>query len=85
MPYIKQESREAIDLAVGEVIKNVRSSGDAAYVITTFLQDFMDCDIRNYTHYATVIGILETVKMEFYRREIAAYEDEKCEQNGDVF
>jgi len=32
-----------------------------------------------------VIGVLESVKMELYRRKIADYEDEKCEENGDVY
>ena len=39
----------------------------------------------NYEKYNTVIGVLECVKQELYRRQIAPYEDKKCEENGDVY
>ena len=32
-----------------------------------------------------VRGVVECVKLEFYRRAVAAYEDEKCKENGDVY
>ena len=38
--------------------------------------------------YATIndiIGALEGAKMEFYRRVVAPYEDEKIKENGDVY
>jgi len=33
----------------------------------------------------TVIGVLECAKLELYRRVVADYEDQKCEENGDVY
>lgn len=34
---------------------------------------------------ADVIGTIECVKLEFYRRVVAPYEDKKAEQNGDAY
>lgn len=34
---------------------------------------------------ADVLGTIECVKLEFYRRVVAPYEDQKCEQNGDAY
>ena len=39
----------------------------------------------SYHAYNEIIGVLECVKQEFYRRMVAPYEDKKCEENGDVF
>lgn len=33
----------------------------------------------------TILGVLECVKLELYRRVAAPYEDRKIEENGDVF
>lgn len=61
--------------------------GTLNYIITR-LCDFWCRDYAgetNYQQYNTVIGVLECVKQELYRRQIAPYEDKKCEQNGDVY
>jgi hypothetical protein len=39
----------------------------------------------SYADYNSIIGVLECAKLEIYRRTAAPYEDEKIEQNGDVF
>jgi len=38
-----------------------------------------------YSVYNRLIGVLECVKQEYYRRKIASYEDEKIIENGDVY
>ncbi len=61
--------------------------GTLNYIITR-LCDYWCRDWQgesNYAKYNTVIGVLECVKQEFYRRQIAPYEDVKCEENGDVY
>jgi len=57
--------------------------GTLNYIITR-LCDFWLGD-ANYEKYNQVIGVLECVKQELYRRQIAPYEDKKCEENGDVY
>ena len=61
--------------------------GTLNYIITR-LCDYWCRDYSgeaNYEKYNAVIGVLECVKQELYRRQIAPYEDEKCEENGDVY
>ena len=61
--------------------------GTLNYIITR-LCDYWCRDYAgeaNYEKYNTVIGVLECVKQELYRRQIAPYEDEKCKENGDVY
>ena len=61
--------------------------GTLNYIITR-LCDYWCRDFAgeaNYEKYNAVIGVLECVKQELYRRQIAPYEDEKCEENGDVY
>ena len=40
---------------------------------------------KSYADYNALIGVLESCKLEFYRRAVAAYEDEKSTVNGDVY
>ena len=64
-----------------------RPPGTLNYIITR-LCDFWYRDFSgeaNYEKYNAVIGALECVKQELYRRQIAPYEDEKWQQNGDVY
>ncbi|MCK5602733.1 hypothetical protein KAR91_12710 [Candidatus Pacearchaeota archaeon] len=45
-------------------------------------------DIRYNKCYLTIneaMGVLACVQQELYRRLAGPYEDQKCEQNGDVF
>lgn len=84
MPYIEQGDRDFLDKSLKHMKNLGLNPGDLAYIFTDLLLDFTG-GRRSYKKYATAIGILETVKMEIYRREIVPYEKEKCEQNGDVF
>lgn len=81
MPYVKD--REFLDSVVDKIDFNELGCGDMAYLITRVLLGFTQ-DV-SYERYALAIGVLETVKAEFYRREVVPYEEEKCEMNGDVF
>ena len=61
--------------------------GTLNYIITR-LCDYWSRDMSgeaNYEKYNAVIGVLECVKQELYRRQIAPYEDKACERNGDVY
>jgi hypothetical protein len=78
MPYIPQEDREAL-LTVEPV-----NPGELNYAITRLVLDFLGVNAA-YADYNTVVGVLESCKLEFYRRAVAAYEDKKIEENGDVY
>ena len=82
MPYIAQTDRKRID-----IIKqaDIRTAGDLNYAITTLIKKYMDESVGRYQQANDVMGALEGAKLEFYRRHLAAYEDEAIIKNGDVY
>jgi len=59
--------------------------GELNYKITMLIKDYLDRRGHEYRNYAGVIGVLETVILEYYRRVVVPYEQKKIEENGDVF
>ncbi|MBU2542645.1 hypothetical protein KJ785_03735, partial [Patescibacteria group bacterium] len=58
-------------------------AGELNYSITKLLLALKGAG--KYKDYNELVGALESAKLEFYRREIAPYEDIKVEENGDVY
>ena len=86
MPYIKPSDRTRIDRHVTGLAPTVKSSGELNYAITTLIDRLFANDwTPNYNSFNIVLGVLESVKLELYRRVIAPYEGEKMQLNGDVF
>jgi hypothetical protein len=88
MPYIAQESRALYDEALaglGEAISDATPDGDLNYIVTRVLSDWLQKRGLSYTAIADVVAVLETAKLEFYRRIAAPYEDGKAALNGDVY
>ena len=87
MPYITQEERKQVHGVLSEASylgMNKWPSGMLNYVITKLVVFFLG-STPNYERFNSAVGVLESVKLELYRRPIAAYEDWKCNQNGDVY
>lgn len=88
MPYIKKEEREELKLLVkaieDEVKKGKMTPGKMDYLITKMIHAYLRQKGLNFSNISEVIGVLEAVKTEFYRRVVAPYEDEKIKDNGDV-
>ena len=90
MPYIKPERRKQLGpaIAVLTTALTLRSpepqelAGDLNYVITNLLLNTLR---MTYHNMALWTGVLETAKLELYRRVIAEYEDGKREEHGDVY
>lgn len=80
MPYIKQRRRKEIEKynLIGVV------PGELNYNITKLILQYLGGH-ESYTSYNEVIGVLECIKLELYRRVIAPHEDKKKEENGDVY
>ena len=81
MPYITQQARR-------ELKNKERDSwtlGELNYEITLVIKDYLNRQGDNYTRYAGVIGVLETIILELYRRVVVPYEEKKISENGDVF
>lgn len=89
MPYIVKGNRKPIDKFVSQATHedlNIAHMlpGDLNYLITQLL--LAACKDRNsYTAYNELMGVLECVKQEFYRRQVVPYENEKRLINGDAF
>jgi hypothetical protein len=58
-------------------------AGDLNYILSRLVGFFFK-DTSRYPTIATVTGVLENVKQEFYRREAAMYEKHAIENNGDI-
>jgi hypothetical protein len=82
MPYIKKEIRADIDLTVKHYTRYLLSNGELNYLITKLL---LAQEPSSYEGYNSLIGVLECCKLEFYRRAVSVYEDQKIKENGDVF
>lgn len=80
MPYIKKEDREAFWGGA-----EPETPGELNYAITLMLNDYISYNGASYSSYNEVIGVLECVKLELYRRVISKYEDKKMKENGDVY
>jgi hypothetical protein len=81
MPYIKQERR-------ADVAKNfgvADTAGELNFFITNYITGYYLPESPSYSDFNEVVGVLESVKLEFYRRMVAPYEDQKIKENGDVY
>jgi hypothetical protein len=89
MPYIKPDERkkfQVIEFAVADLIteRTPLTAGDLNYLLTRILHAHLYAKGVSYTTMNEILGVLEAAKLEFNRRIVAPYEDEKIKQNGDV-
>jgi len=90
MPYIKKEDR----IKYENVLNSLRTIfeyhdeievGEFNYLVSSAISQLLKDKGLNYKNCNGVIGSLECVKLELYRKVIAPYEDEKITENGDVY
>lgn len=84
MPYIKPTDRPIFDNIISQINLFELNVGDINYFVTKLLIEYINVHGENYENYNSLIGVLECIKQEFYRKNIAPYEDVKIKQNGDV-
>lgn len=92
MPYIKQEKREVLDSAINGVLNCLRElesddptnnmEGNINYTITRILHRVYPG--ASYREINDAIGVLESCKLEYYRKRAAKLEDQKEFDNGPV-
>ena len=84
MPYIPQQTRSLILDTTGKVNPAaIETVGELNFAITHLMNTF--CKGDSYTAFNEVMGVVESAKLEFYRRRVAPYEDKKAAENGDVY
>lgn len=82
MPYIKEEDKKKLGYYDNQ---NPSTAGELNYLITRLMLRYLTFKKPSYQTYNDLIGVLECAKMELYRRKIADYENEKIQENGDVY
>jgi hypothetical protein len=90
VPYIVKADRKEFDPEIEKLLSRLTNkgfakakAGDLNYTFSKIVWSVFD---RN-PSYATgneLMGMLECVKQEFYRRKLAPYEEKKIEENGDI-
>ena len=97
MPYITPGQRDALDPSLTDLIRafdQARARGDIPagavdgsvnYMITRLLHAAYAVKTDpHYQEFNAAVGVLESVKLELYRRYVAPYENGKMADNGDV-
>ena len=87
MPYIDKKKRTKYEKGLTEILSVLNKvpkenvDGELNYVISMILRGLYK---PSYYNYNKAIGVLESVKLEYYRREVASYENKKLKENGDI-
>lgn len=85
MPYIKRKNREKFK-DVELIALKCDTEGELNYVITKIIMGYLNKrGLIKYAMLNTIVGVLECVRLEFYRRVIKDFENLKKEENGDVY
>lgn len=94
MPYITQQKRATIDPVVEALHRvlidlelddpNNNTEGNLNYTITRLLKLVYGDTTASYRDVNDIIGVLECIKLEYYRKMAAPYEDIKELENGRV-
>ena len=83
MPYIKFNDRRKFLKHINQFGNKIEDAGELNFIISTICGKFLIEKGINYTNYNTVIGAIESAKLEFARM-FAPYEDSKIVSNGDL-
>lgn len=87
MPYIKQKRRQHFDKEIAALLQKLRSSkaraGDINYCLSRLLKELWKDD-ECYERANELLGILNAVNLELYRKCVAPYEDVKETENGRI-
>lgn len=84
--------RSAIDAELDRVVRIVNHTVDGDenllkgvmnYTITTLINKVYPVD--SYSKFNDIMGILKGVDLEFYRRRVVPYENQKIFENGDCY
>ena len=89
MPYILKEDRDALDYAIFDITARILAKDGTAgrmnYCISSMINMMIEKKGLSYSNVNEIIGALECIKLELYRRIVAPYEDLKIKENGDVY
>jgi len=85
MPYIKKDLRLKFEHALDSIARaDINDAGELNYLVTMIFRLYCAMHGDCYQTFNDVLGAMEGSKLEFYRRYISDYEDEKINNNGDL-
>jgi len=92
-PYIKKELRGKFNTYINSLVRGVllnntdksKHAGCINYIFTKFISEYINVHEYDYDMLNMLIGVLECIKQELYRRIMVDYEHDKCKENGDVY
>lgn len=92
MPYIPPPNRAVLDTSIASIVNTLKKEcneetieGSLNYTITSILNAMkLNSPTWRYKYINRVVGVLDCIKLEFYRRLAANYEDSAKETNGDL-
>lgn len=82
MPYIDAERRHWLE---PRPIDEAVTAGELNFQVACLVNEYLTVNGVSYHRLNDVVGVLECLKLEIYRRLVAPYEDDKIIDNGDVF
>jgi hypothetical protein len=93
VPYINQNDRNTIDRYLVRLFEeqlDTFSSGQITYILTSICQRWLASREQakgplRFDDYSDVLKVLESAKLEYYRRVMGSFEDGKKIVNGDVY
>ncbi len=85
MPYIEPPARGKFTEALRTLSANIEGPGELNYVVSMLVDAYVRARGERYSTFNEAVGVLESAKLELYRRRVAVYEDRKIEENGDVY
>ncbi len=87
MPYVDKELRDEVDYHLDGVLDDLvalDNPGLLNYAITRLCVGYLPKD-AGYKNFNEVLGVLDAVAREYYRRVVVPYEEKKRTSNGDVY
>lgn len=84
MPYIKKQDRAKHDEILRDIDYFILDMGDINYFVSSMLKMYIEVHGESYNCYNSLIGVVECIKLELYRRQVSPYEDVKIGQNGAI-
>jgi len=88
VPYIKKADKQKFYLIERELILGIKediTTGELNYLFTLVMREYLRAKGKRYSTVNDIRGAIENAFSEFYRRIVGPYEDQKIEENGDVY
>lgn len=88
MPYIGRKDRPQYQELIESLAKiipadRMQRPGHMNYIVSLLIEKVYGKELR-YADHNEVIGVLNCIALEFYRRKTAPYEEIKIEEEGDL-